>query len=126
MVDIDHFKRVNDEHGHAAGDRVLVDLARHLEGALRSGDELARFGGEEFLLVLSGAGDMAERVASRIAADWTQHSGDTTFSAGVAVHRAGETPEATVQRADQALYRAKHEGRNRVASADLSVTRALR
>lgn len=117
LIDVDHFKSINDTRGHAAGDQVLVDLATHLAGALRGDDELARFGGEEFLLVLTGAGDLAEQVVARIASEWTATTGNPTFSAGIAVHRDGD-PERTIALADTSLYRAKAGGRNRIVVAD--------
>jgi diguanylate cyclase len=97
---------------------VLVDLASHLADSLRAEDELARFGGEEFLLVLTGAGAMAAQVVARISKEWTMVTSRPTFSAGVAVHREGDVPEQTVARADMSLYRAKEAGRDCVVVAD--------
>ncbi len=121
MLDLDHFKRINDTLGHAAGDAVLVgfaDLARH---SLREGDVLGRWGGEEFLLVLPGASPaQAQQVLSRLQAtarDRLRAVGPVTFSAGVAAHRGSEPVEALLCRADAALYEAKHAGRDRIALA---------
>lgn len=114
LIDIDHFKRVNDTYGHSQGDKTLVALAGHLQGQLRVGDNLARFGGEEFLLVLRGAGLAARTIVGRMAEEWARLDPETTFSAGVAVHGAGRTPKETLQRADTAMYEAKRQGRDRV------------
>jgi diguanylate cyclase (GGDEF)-like protein/PAS domain S-box-containing protein len=116
LLDVDHFKRVNDEQGHAAGDAVLRDLAQHLGAELRSGDDVARYGGEEFLVMLVGAADIGHTVVQRIAYSWQQDPARPTFSAGVVVHRDGMTPEQTIALADRALYRAKRSGRNCVVS----------
>lgn len=118
LLDLDHFKRVNDLHGHAAGDRVLRGFAELARGQLRGTDLLARWGGEEFLLLL-GATDApqgrpcVQRLLDALAA--TPFDGvSITCSAGLAECRGGESIVAAVERADQALYRAKAGGRNRV------------
>jgi diguanylate cyclase (GGDEF)-like protein len=123
MIDIDHFKRVNDSHGHAAGDLALVLTARALQGALRAEDVLGRIGGEEFLIALShaSAGDdllTAERLRQRVAEQVMPladgHSVRCTVSIGVARLRGEhDTLDTLMSRADQALYRAKTSGRNR-------------
>jgi len=127
MVDADHFKAINDTHGHAAGDQVLRHLAALLTKALRAGDWVGRLGGEEFLAVLPDASlehtrSIAERMREAIAAaPCTTPKGvlAITVSIGAASHRAdGETSAALLQRADAALYTAKTEGRNRVSVAD--------
>ena len=125
LVDIDHFKQVNDRFGHAIGDEVLVQVAAALEGCLRGGDSVARYGGEEFLLTLPhvGAGTavaVAERARAAIESLWPRANGTAirvTISAGVAERGAGEASEATIARADQALYAAKNAGRNCVEVA---------
>jgi len=117
MLDLDHFKRVNDTHGHAAGDDVLRHLGSFLSGSLREGDEVFRMGGEEFLVVLHRAGEGASIAGERLCQGWRLEDPVTTFSAGVAIHAEGLTPEATLERADGALYEAKRAGRDRVASA---------
>ena len=124
IVDIDHFKDVNDEHGHLAGDAVLREVAARLQQAMRTEDALGRWGGEEFLAVLTdtppeGVRVMAERLRQVVAAaPFTLDDGSqirVTVSVG---HTNGtEDAEVLVHRADDALYVAKAEGRNRVASA---------
>jgi len=129
FCDIDHFKQVNDQHGHAAGDQLLKATGEILRGELRSssGDWVARYGGEEFVLVLpetslDAAAALAERVRTRMA----EYTGipmpdgsrlRRSMSFGVASIEAGETESALLQRADQLLYEAKRGGRNRVVSA---------
>jgi diguanylate cyclase (GGDEF)-like protein len=114
LLDMDHFKLVNDTAGHAAGDRVLVLLGRYLLESARDADAIARYGGEEFLLVLRGAGEDATAAIVRLLEGWRELRPLTTFSAGVAVHQPGRSPAATLGRADAALYRAKRTGRDRV------------
>jgi diguanylate cyclase (GGDEF)-like protein len=127
-VDVDHFKKVNDTHGHAVGDQVLVALARGLATSLRAGDLAGRIGGEEFLTILpdtnpEGAKVAAERLRARIAADRLRlPNGEllVTASLGVAsVQGPGclRAAASLLARADAALYEAKRTGRNRVVSA---------
>ncbi len=120
--DLDHFKRINDRYGHQAGDRVLHDFAEVALGVVRSVDFVARLGGEEFLLVLVGADEeMAERVAERLC-ERTRRLAMVpedpnyrqTVSVGLAAFRPGERVEDVIQRADQALYSAKSQGRDRI------------
>jgi diguanylate cyclase (GGDEF)-like protein len=124
LVDLDHFKLVNDTWGHAAGDQVLREIGTFLAGTLRGVDriaqraDVARYGGEEFLLVIKQAGFNAVAIAERLVSTWRDTSPKATFSAGVAVHRTRETPADTVERADAALYEAKRLGRDRAWSAD--------
>ncbi len=112
VVDLDHFKHVNDSYGQAAGDRVLVMLADHLRSSVRGPDAVFRLGGEEFLLLLPGARRAGFTVVRRLLERWRRQDRVTTFSAGVAIHVAGEAPQGTVARADAALYRAKESRRD--------------
>jgi diguanylate cyclase (GGDEF)-like protein/PAS domain S-box-containing protein len=123
MFDADHFKAVNDEHGHSVGDEVLKAITRAAASATRTGDVLARIGGEEFALLLPDADAAhAARVAERVRAAVQDLAGESeqlerihpTVSVGIATNMAGEDVEALMQRADAALYRAKQAGRNRV------------
>ncbi|MCM0673748.1 sensor domain-containing diguanylate cyclase [Micromonospora phytophila] len=115
-IDVDGFKHVNDTYGHQAGDRVLVGLARALEGALRHGDELYRIGGDEFVAVIEvSRPEEAVRIAERLT-EAARRIG-RTISVGVALPRAGESPELTLRRADQALYAVKRHGRDGVRLA---------
>ncbi len=120
MLDIDHFKRINDTFGHAAGDEVLRLFAANANAALRSIDVLTRWGGEEFMLLMphtpiNDAMQVIERVRRKLALPevWQERPElQITFSAGVAAYRAGETMLQAVARADAALYAAKLQGRN--------------
>lgn len=119
MLDVDHFKQVNDRHGHQIGDRTLTELVGALRQRLRATDIIGRWGGEEFLLIcpdtdLAGTARLADMLRQHIA-DQTFSSRDSqTASFGVACHRAMDSVEDLVSRADSALYRAKRDGRNRV------------
>ncbi len=125
MLDIDHFKRINDTYGHAAGDKVLRLFASHAIPALRGPDILARWGGEEFILLMpetsvADAVLAVERLRTNFAHAhiWADHPElQVTFSAGIAAHQSGAPIQETVARADAALYRAKQEGRNRTLQA---------
>jgi diguanylate cyclase (GGDEF)-like protein len=117
-VDIDHFKRINDKHGHQAGDRALVWLAAMLNEHTRGADIVARVGGEEFVIVLPGADgaaaqELAERLRRAIEEGDAEHP--FTISAGVASALAPSTAHTLLDAADRALYAAKHAGRNRVS-----------
>ncbi len=119
MLDIDHFKRVNDEYGHGVGDLVLVDVARILRDGTRDSDAVGRLGGEEFLVLCrhgtrDGGIAAAENLRAAIAGHGFAGVGLVTASFGVAAHRDGDTPASLLGRADAALYRAKNSGRNRV------------
>jgi diguanylate cyclase (GGDEF)-like protein len=115
LIDLDHFKDVNDTDGHAAGDAVLVALAHHLRSCVRDADLIARYGGEEFVVVLRDAANHALHATDRLLEEWRRLRPRTTYSAGVAVHGPETKPSLTLARADAALYAAKRMGRDRVA-----------
>lgn len=126
QLDLDHFKAVNDTHGHAGGDLALQAFARTVLASVRATDILARWGGEEFVLLMAGTtpedgARLLERVRAAVAASPVAlPAGGTvrlTVSVGAARLHAGETPVALLQRADAALYEAKRQGRNRVVWA---------
>ncbi|MFK7885511.1 MAG: GGDEF domain-containing protein [Gammaproteobacteria bacterium] len=132
LMDIDHFKGINDRYGHLAGDRVLIGLCERMRGALRGMDvldslqrsELARYGGEEFIVLLpqtelEGALRCADRLCSVTRERPFEDVFDVTMSAGVATYAPGESVESLLQRADQGLYKAKDEGRDRVVSLEV-------
>lgn len=121
LIDLDHFKAINDRHGHATGDRVLRHFAAAGRGRFRGQDVFARIGGEEFMVLMPGtaaaeAARAVERLRRHIAGDTAAPAGAYTLSAGVAEHDGG-TAESLFDRADDALYRAKHHGRDRVERA---------
>jgi diguanylate cyclase len=124
MLDVDHFKAINDEHGHAAGDAVLTQFSATLQAAVRSSDFVFRYGGEEFLILLSHATEaQALTVAEKIRAEVERHPFMThagtvlhvTTSIGVALYDGHPDYERVIDQADRALYRAKDAGRNRCA-----------
>jgi diguanylate cyclase len=131
MVDIDHFKKFNDAHGHLIGDQVLRLVARTLIENLKGRDIIARYGGEEFAIILplTRVQD-AERVANLLRANLSTKQikkrgsnevlGVITISIGAAEHKVGEDKEAWIGRADAALYKAKQTGRNKVVCDILS------
>jgi diguanylate cyclase (GGDEF)-like protein len=121
LADLDHFKRVNDTHGHLVGDHVLRLAAARMTTCARAGDEIGRYGGEEFLFVLNdttpeAAAEVAERVRTRLEEDvvhYKQASIQVTLSLGIAKARQDDTVDSLIERADAALYAAKVSGRNR-------------
>jgi diguanylate cyclase (GGDEF)-like protein len=125
LLDIDFFKQINDRHGHAAGDEVLRRFAAAARAELRAGDVLARWGGEEFLLMLPDTSEAAaqavvERIRARVGlleVDGVTEDRRISFSAGLTARRGAEALADTVNRADKALYQAKSSGRDRVVSA---------
>jgi diguanylate cyclase len=122
MLDLDHFKRINDNYGHLAGDKVLKIIATVLRKRLRGSDFIARFGGEEFVLLMPATppavgAKLLETLRAAIEACPFHFKGERvtiTLSMGLATFRAGEHSDLVLKRADQALYRAKNAGRNRV------------
>ncbi|MBX9408009.1 diguanylate cyclase [Pseudomonas baetica] len=122
MLDLDHFKRINDNYGHLAGDKVLKIIATVLRKRLRGSDFIARFGGEEFVLLLPATppavgAKLLETLRAAVEACPFHFKGERvtiTLSMGLATFRAGEHSDLVIKRADQALYRAKNAGRNRI------------
>jgi diguanylate cyclase len=125
ILDVDNFKLVNDRYGHHAGDLALVHLTGIVRQVIRPFDVIARFGGEEFVLLLPHTTlDQAEGVLTRVQRQLTErfflHNNDRVpiaFSAGVAERVKGEAEDTLLERADKALYRAKQAGKNRVETA---------
>ena len=123
MFDLDHFKRVNDTHGHGVGDMVLVDTTQIIRLHLRASDALIRWGGEEFLVMAPGTREdgalaLAEKLRAAVATYAFPGVGQVTMSLGVSEYGVGEGLSEWIERTDQALYLAKHQGRNRVVAAD--------
>lgn len=119
IIDIDYFKKVNDIHGHLVGDKILKKIAEVLHHALRDYDILARFGGEEFITLLPDTGiDQANRIAERLRISVLQndflYKHKITISIGVAEYNEKDTYQKLLHRADNALYKAKKLGRNKV------------
>jgi len=124
MIDLDHFKEINDRFGHAAGDQVLQSLSTQMRSTLRQSDLVGRYGGEEFAAVLTDTAELeAHRIAERLRAEvaaariaWGEHKLNCTLSLGIAHMDPGRdySVEALIERADQALLRAKRGGRNRL------------
>jgi len=129
MIDLDHFKQVNDQYGHVFGDTVLKSVAQAIRSCVKGRDLVARYGGEEFAVMLPatalpGAIALAEQIRSTIAGarirrgNTSERIGAITVSVGVSSWKPGESIDALIERADRALYRSKSEGRNRVNAAD--------
>lgn len=122
MMDLDLFKRINDQFGHSAGDAVLKMVAKTFQSALRKNDLIGRWGGEEFIAILRGVSDtelnaIAEKVRAMTSASALEWEGETlqvTISIGATVVQKGDRAASIVQRADAALYKSKNEGRDRV------------
>jgi diguanylate cyclase (GGDEF)-like protein len=125
MLDIDHFKGINDTHGHATGDQVLRSVAEAIKDRLRNIDQVFRFGGEEFLIVLSNTGSesaamVGERLrdaAQQLSYPLNEGPVKLTVSLGCSTLLPGESPDSLLHRADTALYAAKRHGRNRLEMA---------
>lgn len=130
LLDADHFKQINDRKGHAAGDRVLMKLSTLLRTQLRTSDRLARWGGEEFLVLVPATGldaacELAERIRRAVAAaDWDAGLG-VTISLGVAQCRSHDTVDSLMARVDRALYAAKSAGRDRVCPEEAGAPPAV-
>lgn len=119
MLDIDHFKAVNDSYGHRMGDEVLKRFAQVVKLSLRQQDLLGRYGGEEFVILLpatglAGAEQLAEKVRTSVAVATFPHAQPLSLSIGCVQVRSGESLDAAIERADVCLYQAKRAGRNRV------------
>ncbi len=121
VVDIDHFKRINDRYGHLIGDEVLLLIAQLMSGTIRHGDRLYRFGGEEFVLLMraptsNAAAQAFERLRRTIQHHVFPQIGSLTVSIGYTAVESGDNPSAAFARADRAVYHAKETGRNRVVA----------
>lgn len=130
LLDLDHFKQVNDRHGHVVGDAVLIELARLIRQRIRSADSLFRFGGEEFVVLAPSVGQeaaarLAEDLRRAVQAAELLRGESLTISVGVAELLPDEEPRQWLQRADAALYCCKDEGRNRVHQAELPAHRLV-
>jgi diguanylate cyclase (GGDEF)-like protein len=130
MVDVDHFKQVNDQYGHQIGDEVLILVGRILKNTFRGYDRVYRFGGEEFVVLLrcpdhGDALQTSERFRQKMEQYRFPQVGRITVSAGLSSIRAGDAPDVVCNRADQAVYYAKRNGRNRVCSYDDLVQQGL-
>jgi diguanylate cyclase len=120
VLDLDHFKQVNDSGGHDYGDQVLIDFAATLLAVVRGRDQVARYGGEEFVLVLpqdNALGSGAASVTARLRQRWAERYPGITWSGGASCHEEGQEPHQTLRAADHALYRAKEAGRDRVVTS---------
>lgn len=118
MIDIDYFKKINDTYGHMVGDEVLIELAKNMEGSLRKYDVLARFGGEEFLILLPETSitrgkQIAERIRKGLWKNSKLKKYKIEISIGVTSYKARDNMERMIKRADKALYISKDGGRNR-------------
>ena len=119
LLDVDFFKEINDRHGHQAGDGLLQDVARVIKTCMRPYDHAARWGGDEFLVLLASSDevclrDFAERLRSQIGGDGAEGRPPRSISIGVCMANPDDSEAALLQRVDEALYEAKNQGRNRV------------
>lgn len=122
MLDLDHFKRINDNYGHQTGDMVLKIFASQTKKVIRNIDFIGRYGGEEFVVLLPEiklelALEIAERIRKKIENTkliYNKKTFKVTVSVGMTAYKEGDTPESLIERADQALYQAKNSGRNKV------------
>ena len=119
LLDIDHFKKVNDNFGHPAGDKVLTSIAKILKSNIRANDIFGRWGGEEFMVIcpvtdINGTSNLAEQLRLKVAQQRLEKIGHITISLGVAEYQQGETVKTLINRVDKALYSAKAQGRNSV------------
>ncbi|MBK1672801.1 GGDEF domain-containing protein [Ectothiorhodospira shaposhnikovii] len=127
MLDVDHFKRINDHHGHHYGDQVLAAVAQRLRAVTRKSDMVFRFGGEEFVILMAGTDPQAAVLGANRVLEAIRlcqlplkcgNQVSVTASIGLSVSREGDSPDSLFQRADQAMYQAKRAGRNRVEWTD--------
>jgi diguanylate cyclase (GGDEF)-like protein len=124
VIDIDDFKKINDEFGHIAGDKILIYIARTLKKTLRDGDKVFRFGGEEFIVILNRTKEdeclsIAERLLHLVSDNkliYKGHNIGVTVSIGATKLKVGDTPDPFFARADKALYRSKHTGKNKLST----------
>ena len=126
LLDLDHFKKINDEFGHIVGDQILTRVAEIIDGRIRVTDALYRFGGEEFVIVpleldLKHAARLAEQLRILVENHELVTEKPVTISLGVAQYMDGETSDSWLNRADEALYRAKNSGRNKVCEAKQAI-----
>ena len=122
MLDIDDFKSINDAHGHVAGDKLLIYITKLLRKALRDGDKLFRYGGEEFIIILNRVKndsclDIAKRILELVSSNRLIYQGQSLFvtiSIGATRYNDGDTPTTLIERADRALYKSKNSGKNQI------------
>lgn len=122
LLDIDDFKQINDKHGHIAGDKILIFVANLLRKTLRDGDKVFRYGGEEFMIILNRVdmvtcNEIAKRILKLISSNQLFYNGQSlnvTVSIGATLFYPGDTPSALIGRADKALYKSKHSGKNQM------------